>query len=68
MLLYTYPYFPPQSVPFIKNHLPVPSSSLQDTHGKQLTCCNDVGSHYGPDDTPAVSTGLQQCEIHWYAG
>jgi hypothetical protein len=27
-----------------------------------------VGGHYGSDDTPDISTGLQQCEIQWYAG
>ena len=34
-------------------------------HGaSQLTKHNDEGGHYGPNDTPAISTGLEQCEIH----
>ena len=40
--------------------------SMAWSNSSQLTKHNDEGGYYGPNDTPAMSTGLEQCEIHRY--
>ena len=54
----------PPPPPLISMDLPLHVNTLFT----QPTYHNDEGGQYRPNDTPAIGTGLQQCEIHWYAG